>query len=420
MEKLTTFSNGLRLIQKKIDGMYSATTGVWVGVGSSDEIEENNGISHFIEHMVFKGTDKKSAFDLVDEIDTLGANVNAFTSKECTCFYFKSISNLVENGLSILSQLVFDSIFDKVEMEREKKVVLEEINMVEDMPDDKVFQIFAKSYFRDNPLARPILGSDKNILSFTKKDILKHMEKYYNPKNIVISIAGDIDFDKNIEWVEKYFANKFKYAGNDVFDRAKTFIPTKNFLAESRDIEQSHLLLGFPSIPFGDVDLDTCQIFNSILGGSMSSKLFQSIREKRGLAYTVYSSISTYRTNGVLSIYSAVSPKNVIDTVKIIREEIDNFVKNGITKEEFNKGKQGLKGSLVLAQESTSSIMNVYGKYLLMTGKIFNMDDRLKAIDNITLDEVNAKIKEAFNFDTCASAYIGKEIDVNLTDIFTK
>lgn len=420
MERLKEYSNGLRLIQKKIDGMYSATTGVWVGVGSSDENEKNNGISHFIEHMVFKGTDKKTAFDLVDEIDSLGANVNAFTSKECTCYYFKSISNLVEKGLDILSQFLFDSIYDKVEMGREKNVILEEINMVEDLPDDKVFDIFSKCYFKDNPLARPILGSSDNVLSFNKDDILAHMEKYYNPKNIVISIAGDVDFEKNEEWVEKYFVNRFKSRPNSVFERAKNHVPTNDFAFETKDTEQSHIVIGFSSIPFADKDIDTYQVFNSIFGGSMSSKLFQSIREKRGLAYTVYSSLSTYRNNGILSIYSAVSPKNVVETMKIIREEIDMFVKNGITKEEFNKGKQGLKGSLVLSQESTSSIMNVYGKYLLMADKIFSMEDRLKAIDNITLDEVNEKIKTAFNFDNVCTSYIGKKIDVNLTEILTK
>lgn len=411
MAKLTKFKSGLRLVTSKIEGMYSFALGVWVGAGSSDETLENNGISHFIEHMLFKGTKKRSSFDITDAVDRLGAQINAFTSKECTCYYMKATEDHTEESFDILSDMLFNSVFDAEEMEREKNVVLEEISMVEDTPEDICIDMLAKAYFGKHALGKTIIGSSQNVSGFTRKDIESYMQKQYDPSNIVISVAGNFDEEKVLKLTEKYFANGFKTPACAHRDRAPQCRPLLCYERKNKEIEQAHIAFAFKNVPFSSAEIEKNLVACNILGGGMSSRLFQSVREKQGLAYSVYSYVSTYKHNGVLVIYAAVNPKNVCKSAATIREEIDKLLNKGITADEFERSKQQLKGAFIMSQEQTSSVMNACGKYMVISDKLYDMNEKITAMDAITPEDVQKALTASFDFDNVCAAYVGPNAD---------
>lgn len=421
MSKLTTFKNGLRLVTEKIEGMYSVALGIWVGAGSSDENNENNGISHFIEHMLFKGTKRRTAFEITDAIDRIGAQINAFTSKECTCYYTKSTREYTEKTFDILSDMLFHSKFDSEEIKKEKGVVLEEISMVEDTPEDVCIDLLANAYFKEHALGRPIIGTSKNVSSFTKADIKAYMDRMYTPNNIVIAVAGNIDEQEIIALTEQYFANGFHNEAPLLIDRAQEITPTPDLQKKFKTTEQSHIAIAFKSLPYAAKGMETDVVIASVLGGGMSSRLFQTVREQKGLAYAVYSYISTYKNNGMLMIYAAVNPKSVADCAKTIREEIDKLIAGGITEEEFLRGKAQLKGSFEMSQEQTSTVMNMCGKYLLMADKVYDVEKKLKDIEAVNYEDVSQRLKTFFDFSTVCASYAGPEIeDFDILSYFTE
>lgn len=399
------YDNGLRLVVRKIDGLMSVSTGILVNIGSRNESKEENGISHFIEHVTFKGTSKRSAFEISDHIDCLGAQINAFTSKEITCYYTKSTAEHVEECSEILSDIFFNSVYDEKELEKEKGVVIEEINMSEDSPEDLCLDLIAESYFGNDGLGQTILGPEENIRRFTRDDVIAYMKKYYTSDNVVISFAGNIDFSSAEKIVEKYFLPNFK--GRDSAPQKVQGETFNKSLIKKKQIEQAHIAICFPCFKSLDKRTDALNIANAIIGGGMSSRLFQKIREELGLCYSIYSYPSLYKDCGVMEIYAGVNSalrdeafNEIINVLKTVKEK-------GVTEKEFARGKEQIKSSLIMGQESTASQMLLYGKYLMYSGKKFDFEEKIRRIDALTLKDVNDVIKEVFDFDKMAVASVG-------------
>ncbi len=416
MNNIFRFPSGLRLAYKYSPAVRSVGIAVMTAVGSGNENDKNNGISHFIEHMYFKGTEDKTSFEIVEYVDGIGAQINAFTSKQTTCFYTLSIDTEAENCLKILSEILFKSTFDKEEMEREKGVVLEEISMCEDDNSDLVLDMLAEGYFGANPLGRTILGERENVKNFTRDDLIDYIGKNYCAESSVVSIVGNIAFDKAKELVEKYFEGKF--ASNCKRNwHDKRHNTEKSVLYKYKDIEQSNIAIAFPSFEY-DSKLSMAEaLVNTIVGGGMSSRLFQEVREKRGLAYNVYTYNSSYINNGVLSLYIGTNVESVKKAVDCSLELIEELRKNGLTKKELDRGIAQLKGNYVLGQESNGVMMRVNAKNVLFTDKIFDIDEKLKEIDAITLDQTREVIDYTYDLSKASLAYVGKKPDCDLNKL---
>ena len=408
MVKVKTYPNGLRVIVKEIEYVQSVTMGIMVGVGSAFETQSENGISHFIEHVNFKGTKKRTAFDISDEIDSIGAQINAFTSKDVTCYYVKCIRDHVEKSFEILSDIFLNSVYPKEELDKERTVIIEEINMTEDTPDDLCIDKLATAFFGDRGYGATILGPMENALRFSRDDIFNYRKKYYVPKNTVISFAGKVKYEEVIDMVGKYFAG---YQGESIYvpHLVETNVYT-NDVCVDKSIEQVHFGLAIPSAEISSDKRYASLCLSSILGGGMSSRLFQSVREKRGLAYSVYSFMSSYKEAGVLYIYAGVNPKTVKSAYDCILEELNGLSNNGITLKELNRAKEQIKGSTALSSESMSSLMMSYGKRLLLTNDIFDIEKELNKLSSLTLEDVNQLAKEKFNSSVMATSIVGKGV----------
>lgn len=404
MVNLKEFSNGIRLVVKQMPGLMSVTMGILVNTGACVETDKEDGISHFIEHMMFKGTKKRTAFQISDEMDRIGAQVNAFTGKDLTCYYAKSTTNHAEQAFEILSDLFLNSTFPEEEMVREKGVIIEEINMTEDTPDDLCLDELSRAFYGERGYGRSILGPKSNVQGFTQQDVFNYLADRYTTENIVISMAGNIDFNVAVDLVERTFgqlpASKSTQRKIDV-----------QLMGQSRfckkDIEQVHIALAYPSLERYNPLSSATNIMNSVLGGSMSSRLFQSVREKSGLAYTVYSYLSTNAQIGSLVVYAGVNGENQEKALEEIYKCIENIKKKDITAEEFNRGKEQLLSSSIFAQESTSSQMLLYGKELLYANRIYDFEGRMAEISAVTLDEVNQAIELNFAEQGKAIAVVG-------------
>lgn len=407
MEKIKTYDNGLRLVVKTMPGLYTVSLGVLVNTGSINETAENNGISHYIEHMLFKGTEKRSAFEISDSTERLGSQINAYTAKENTCYYVKSTKENFRASAEILSDLFFHSVFDDEESAREKGVIKEEISMGEDTPEDICFDLLAESYFGKNGLGQTILGSAANVDKFTKADILTYMNEYYVPGNIVVSVAGNISFEEAEKVCDEFFASQFRTfkKTGESFRHEKTLAGN---LVKVKDIEQAHIGLCMPSYRLGSKMSVAIRILNTVFGGGMSSRLFQNIREKYGLAYSVYSYVSQYKQLGTFEIYAGVNPSNRNRALECIMEEIKRLKDKGITEAEFLRGKEQVKASFIMAQESTASQMLVYGKQLLMLDELFDVNKKIKEIDACRMEDIEVAIDESFHTEKMAAATVGK------------
>ncbi len=404
MVHYTTLPNGVRLIVKRMSGLLSVSMGIIVGTGASVETDGEDGISHYIEHMMFKGTKKRTAFQISDRMDAIGAQVNAFTSKDITCYYAKCTSNHAGEAFEILSDLFLNSTFPDDEAEREKGVIIEEINMNEDTPDDLCLDVLSRAFFGKENYGRNILGTKANVRSFTRDDVAAYMHGRYTADNIVISMAGDISPEFAEELAVKYFSS---LAADRADPRPVTVTLKGGNLVKKKDIEQVHIALAYPSVKRYDELCDATNIMNAVLGGSMSSRLFQTVREKLGLAYTVYSYLSLYEKAGALAIYAGVNAENYKRSFQAITDCIGLLKKNGVTEEEFGRGKEQLLSSHVFAQESTSSQMLLYGKELIYSGKVYDFGEKMDKLGAVSLDDVNAAIEFNFNPDKMATAVVG-------------
>ncbi len=404
MVHFKTLDNGLKLIVNKMDALMSVTMGILVHTGASQESDREDGISHFIEHMTFKGTKKRTSFQISDEMDRIGAQMNAFTGKDMTCYYAKSTTGHAAEAFEILADIFLESTFPEDEMAKEKGVIIEEINMNEDTPDDLCLDLLANAYFGDKGYGRNILGPKKNVSGFTKADVKGYMDKHYVPDNIVISMAGNIDVNLAEELVLKYFSNLEKRCCKR--QEVEVELQGKS-VYKHKDIEQVHIGIAFPSVKRYDKHYDATQIMNVILGGGVSSRLFQTVREELGLAYTVYSYVSTYAETGALSVYAGVNAEKYKQSVDAIYNCIADIKRKNISKEEFVRGKEQLLSSSIFSQESTSSQMLLFGKELLYSGKVYDFEDRVNKLNAVTLDDVLDAVDMNFDDSHKAIALVG-------------
>ncbi|MGG4266875.1 M16 family metallopeptidase [Peribacillus simplex] len=392
MIKKYTCQNGVRIVLENIPTVRSAAIGVWIKTGSRNETPELNGVSHFLEHMFFKGTTTRNAREIAESFDSIGGQVNAFTSKEYTCYYAKVMDNHASYALEILADMFFNSTFDEEELKKEKNVVYEEIKMYEDTPDDIVHDLLSKAVYENHPLGYPILGTENTLETFNSDTLKKYVHDMYTPDKVVVSIAGNVD-EKMIQEVESYFGS---YQGGE--DRLELIKPSfhENRITRKKETEQAHLCLGYKGLEIGNDKTYSLITLNNILGGSMSSRLFQDVREQRGLAYSVYSYHSSYQDSGLVTVYGGTGTNQLDSLYETIQETLDTLKRDGITEKELRNSKEQLKGSLMLSLESTNSRMSRNGKNELMLGEHRSLDDIIIKIDEVTEDTVNELANQIF------------------------
>ena len=410
MYNLFKLDNGLRVVVENIGYVNSVSVGLWIENGSRNENVRNSGISHFIEHMLFKGTCHRTAKKIAEEIEDVGGQINAFTGREATCFYIKALDTHLDLSLDILSDMLFNSNFLEEEIEKEKGVVFEEINMSEDSPEDVLSDLHTKAIWDRDSISLPILGTMDTVKSFTRKDIVDYIESYYIPENSVISISGKFDMNNIEKLVEKYFGkcnsknkNITKYSSPDICN---------NHYFRKKDIEQLHVSLGIPGVGIGTDDTYTLILLSNILGGGASSRLFQKVREELGVCYSIYSYVSALKNTGVVSIYAGLNPQYAEVAIDAIKAEVDKFGTLGIDNEKLIKAKEQLKGSYILGLESTSSRMFSNGRSVMFSNEINTPEDVLRKINAIDTCKVNNVMEKTFKRGIINSAYVGKEKDI--------
>lgn len=401
MIKKYTCQNGARIVLENIPTVRSAAIGIWIKTGSRNEKPELNGISHFLEHMFFKGTTTRNAREIAESFDSIGGQVNAFTSKEYTCYYAKVLDNHASFALEILSDMFFNSTFDEEELKKEKNVVLEEIKMYEDTPDDIVHDLLSEAVYEKHPLGYPILGTEETLDTFTSETLKQYVHDMYTPDKVVISIAGNVD-ESMIQEVEKYFGS---FTGSDIRTELIKPIFHQNQFTRKKETEQAHLCLGFEGLSIGHDDMYSLITLNNILGGSMSSRLFQEVREQRGLAYSVYSYHSSYQDSGLVTIYGGTGVNQLESLYETIQLTLDTLKREGISAKELRNSKEQLKGSLMLSLESTNSRMSRNGKNELLLETHRSLDRIVELIDEVTEEHVNKMAQQIFT-DSYASSLV--------------
>lgn len=409
MYNFYTLKNGLRVITEKIDGVNSISVGVMIQNGSRNEPKDLNGISHFIEHMFFKGTDKRTAKEIAESIENIGGQLNAFTSKEATCYYVKNLYTHLDLSLEVLSDMILNSKFDPEEIEREKGVVIEEINMNEDNPEDVLDELHTKACFEENSLAYPILGTIDRVKSFNRDKIKSFIKEKYTPYNAVISICGKFEEDEVKELVEKYFG-QWESEENYIPTYLETQIKT-NSNYTNKNIEQLHVSLGLKGLPFGHDKGYALVLLSNIFGGGASSMLFQKVREELGLCYNIYCYPQTYQGTGVLNIYTGLGKTYGEVALEAITKELNNFVNNGITNNMLDINKEKIKANYILGLESTSSRMFNNAKSALFKNRITTEEEVIKRVDSITLEDIDYVLKECFGGGIINSSYVGQDIE---------
>ena len=408
MYKIHTLDNGLTIVGEEIPYLKSITLGVWVNAGSRIESEKLSGISHFIEHMLFKGTKNRTSKEIASTIDNLGGQINAFTSKECTCYYVKLLDEHINIGLDILSDMFLNPLFDKEDIEKERQVILEELKMYEDSPEDLVYDLLMEGVYKTDALGGNIIGTKESLDNMNREIISDYFKKYYVASNSVISISGNFKFEEIVKLIEEKFKNLNK-GDVDIEITTPEFHPC--FIAKNKETEQVNLAISLKAIPLEDrEDAYALSIINNIFGGSISSRLFQNIRENKGLVYSIYSAPSLYRKSGELGVYASMSNENLKKVYNLVLEEIDNIRENHLTEEEIRESKEQLKGSYILGLESTSSRMMSIGKSMLLTKKVKDPNDIIESINNIEKARIDLIIDKVFNKENIGICIVGRDV----------
>lgn len=387
-----TAANGVRILLEKISSVRSVSIGIWVGTGSRYENKHNNGISHFIEHMLFKGTATRSARQIAEAFDRIGGQVNAFTSKECTCYYAKVMDRDASYAMNVLADMFFHSRFDPEDMEKEKKVIGEEIKMYEDTPDDLVHDLLSATSFAHHPLGYPILGTKRTLAEFGPEELKTHMHKHYRPDNIVVSIAGNV-CDSFINEVEAIFSG-YQVPDLEEPQPAPLFHPGK--IARKKETEQAHICFGFPGVSSSNKASVPLIVMNNILGGGMSSRLFQEIREEKGLAYSVFSFHTAFRDSGLLTVYGGTAADRIGELGENMLNSIQRMIHEGVSKDELDSSKAQIKGNIIFGLESTSGRMSRNAKNELILGHDRPVDQMISEIDAVTVDDVHDIAEKIF------------------------
>ena len=402
-----TLPNGLRIIGEKIGHFRSVSVGLWVGTGSQYETIDEAGLSHFLEHMVFKGTKKRTARQIAEEMDAVGGQLNAFTSKECTCFYAKVVDEHLPLAMDVLADLVTAPVFDPTELEKEKGVVIEEINMAEDTPEDVAFELLMLSHYGDQPVARPILGTAAQIAAYQSEDLRRYWSSTYRPQNAVLAIAGNYDWDAVCDMAGRLLG-PWRPEGRDA-RTCVTHATEPTVLVREKDIEQVHICLGYPGLKMGDDRSFDQAVFNSAFGGAMSSRLFQKIREERGMAYSVYSYPNAYTDTGMLAVYAATNPDAANAVIDMILAEAKTIAEQGMTREEFAMSREQMKAGYIMGLESTSARMQSIGRRLILLNDTRTEEETIRRIDALDFDAVNALMRETLTAPHSV-ALVGKDV----------
>jgi predicted Zn-dependent peptidase len=383
---MTVLANGVRVITEPMPHVRSVSVGIWVCAGSRREMDEQNGVSHFIEHMLFKGTTTRSAEEIARSVDSIGGNLDAFTAKELVCFNTKVLDEHLSLAFDVLADLALHPLFSEEDIEREKGVILEEIKMEADSPDYLVHEIFSANFWKDHPLGKPILGTRETVRRFNREAIHAYYSDVYAPSNLVVTAAGNLTHGRLVDLAREYFESLPPGAPPPAEVAPSTH--ARIALRNKKQLEQVHLCLGVPSYPLPHQERFACYVLNTVLGGGMSSRLFQNIRERQGLAYAVFSELNPYRDTGCLSIYAGTSLENARKVVESIVKEFRQLKEQRLDEEELRRAKDHLKGSLMLSLESTSSRMSNLARQEIYFGRFFTLDELVESIESVAAADV--------------------------------
>jgi predicted Zn-dependent peptidase len=401
----TTLPNGVKIITEAMAHMRSVSVGIWLGAGSRHETAEQNGVSHFIEHMLFKGTSNRSAEQIARSVDSIGGNLDAFTAKELVCYNAKVLDEHLPFAVDILSDLVMNPLFGEEDIEKEKGVILEEIKMDADNPDYLVHEIFSADFWKDHPLGRPILGTRESVKRFNREMIHESYRSIYSPANLLITAAGNLTHERLVELASKRFA-ELKPLGPPI-PQAPPATHARISLRSKKDLEQVHVCIGVPSYPIRHDERFTCYVLNTVLGGGMSSRLFQNIRERQGLAYAVFSELNPYTDTGCLSVYAGTSLESARRVVESVMKEFTELKENEVPAEELRRAKDHLKGSLMLSLESTSSRMSNLARQEMHFRRFFSLDELAESIEQVTAGDVQRVAQTFFDQKNVALTVLG-------------
>ena len=401
----TVLRNGLRVITERMAHVRSVSVGFWIDSGSRCETPEQNGLSHFIEHMLFKGTKTRSAEDIARSVDSIGGNLDAFTSKELVCFNTKVLDEHLPLAFDVLADLLLNPLFREEDIEKEKGVILEEIKMDADNPDYLVHEIFTSNFWKDHPLGKPILGTRETVKRFDREMIHQFYSDVYSPQNLLITAAGNLQHRRLVGLVEERFSDFARDGSAPAQSKPATH--ARIALRNKKELEQVHLCMGVPSYPVPHEDRFSCYVMNTLLGGGMSSRLFQNIRERQGLAYAVFSELNPYRDTGCLSIYAGTSVESAGKVVESIMKEFRDLKENRIPPDEIRRAKDHMKGSLMLSLESTSSRMSNLARQEIYFKKFFTLDELGESIENVTEDDIQRISREFFEQKNIALTILG-------------
>ena len=403
--------NGLRILTERMTQVRSVSIGVWLTRGSRHETAERGGIAHFVEHMLFKGTSTRTAEDIAQAIDSIGGQLDAFTAKEYASYYIKVLDEHLPLAMDILADIVRNPAFAPDDIEREKKVVVEEIKMVEDTPDDLVHEIFTQGFWENHPLGRPILGTKDTVESFTTDLLRDYFTSAYTANNLIVSAVGNLEHERVRDLVQEKMGS-LTGPGEVVRDQAPRVVP--KILVRSKELEQSHLCLGVGSYPQNHEDRYSSYVLNTLLGGSMSSRLFQNVREKRGLAYAVFSGLSAYRDAGSFTIYAGCSNEAVGEVIDLVVEELRGVKNAPVPDAELQRSKDHLKGSLMLSLENTASRMSHLARQEIYFDRQFGLDETLLGIERVTADDVQRVATDLFRNGSLSATILGNVNGLNI------
>jgi predicted Zn-dependent peptidase len=397
--------NGLTILTETMPHVRSVSVGIWMVTGSRREPQDQNGICHFIEHMLFKGTTHRTAEEIARSVDSIGGHLDAFTAKECVCFNTKVLDEHLPVAFEVLSDLLLNPLFKEDDIARERGVVLEELKMDEDNPDYLVHEIFTQNFWKDHPLGKPILGTKETVKRLDQRALWDFFRRHYVPNNMIISAAGNLEHQRLVDLVSRYHASRqpCREEPPDPAPQPHSRITLRN----KKDLEQVHLCLGVPSYPLSHERRYACYLLNTLLGGGMSSRLFQNIRERQGLAYAVFSELNPYRDSGCFSVYAGTSAEAAVKVVELIMREFRDLKANAVPPEELRRGKDHLKGSLMLSLESTTSRMSNLARQEMYFGKFFSLDEIVARIERVTAEELLEIAREFFRPQQVAVTVLG-------------
>ena len=400
-------ANGVRLATERMPHVRSVAIGIWLTRGSRHEPAAHAGIAHFVEHMLFKGTDTRSAEDIAQAIDSIGGQLDAFTAKEYASYYIKVLDEHLPLAIDILSDIVRNPAFSPEDIEREKKVVLEEIKMVEDTPDDLVHELFTQGFWENHPLGRPILGTKETVEGLNCELLRDYFRNAYTAKNLIVSAVGNLEHERVRELVEEKFGSLVE-PGESIRDEAPRVVP--KILVRNKELEQSHVCLGVGSYAQDHDDRYASYVLNTLLGGSMSSRLFQNVREKRGLAYAVFSGLSAYRDAGNITIYAGCANEAVDEVIGLCVEELRVLKQTPVPDAELRRAKDHLKGSLLLSLENTASRMSHLARQEIYFDRHFGLDETLSGVESVTTDDLQRVAQDLFSNGSLAATVLGPSI----------